>query len=190
MSLQLFDVIQDEEANAWFLRTPRYENGEEILGAEFRRGKRWNFERALHTNVYAQGNQVTWSFGGRNTSCVASHVMTTLRSSLPADCLEGVPIQIAGCSDQYEILNVLDIVDCVDEDQSEFGRWTQADGRPDMVGRYRGIPRMVLDSKRALGHDLFLVKNWEVVMVCSSRIRDLLIDQGVTGIKFAPIETS
>lgn len=146
MTLSLFDVRPDDSIGAWFLDTPHYENGEEILGLEFRRGQRWDREKRLRTSVYSEGVRVSFCRGGRGTFYIASHLMRVLRSVISDDRLEGIPVEISGCSEEYEILNVLDIVDCVDEDRSEFGKWTESGGRPEMIGRYRGIPKMVLDG--------------------------------------------
>ncbi|WP_341249420.1 hypothetical protein [Cupriavidus pauculus] len=66
---------------------------------------------------------------------------------------------------------------------SMFPRWTEDDGQPDKVGDYR-INTLRIVPTKAAGHELFRVKGWLVALVCSERIRDLLISQGVTGIRF------
>ncbi|MGT2512646.1 imm11 family protein [Cupriavidus basilensis] len=86
----------------------------------------------------------------------------------------------------FEILNVLDIVDCVDEEKSDFSRWTEEDGRPDKVGDYR-MNVLRVNADKVAGHGLFRVKGWQIALVCSQRIRDLLIEHGVTGVRFTSV---
>lgn len=190
MTTELFDIRPDDSSGSWFLDTPTLANGEEILGTEFRRGVKWAGVAPLRSKVYRPGAAVSFSRGGRGTYFVASPIMSVLRALVPAEQIQGIPVSVEGCVGAYEVLNVLDIVDCVDEQLSEFGKWTVADGRPDMVGRYRGLPKMVISGPRASGHELFLVKGWEVSMLCTKRIRDALCDACVTGIKFEPIAVS
>lgn len=129
---------------------------------------------------------MSFSLGGLGDYFVKKSLMDRLLTALPVGVVQAIPVEIDGVDEPYEILNVLDVVDCVDEEKSEFSmcpRWTVEDGRPDKVGDYR-IDSLRIDPIRANGHELFRTKGWLVGLVCSERIRDLLISQGVTGIRF------
>lgn len=140
----------------------------------------------LKSRIRNEGRPVSFSLGGLGDYFVKRSLIDRLLAALPVGVVQAIPVEIDGVDEPYEILNVLDVVDCVDEEKSEFSmcpRWTAEDGRPDKVEDYR-IDNLRIDPIRANGHELFRTKGWSVGLVCSERIRDLLISHGVTGIQF------
>lgn len=173
----------------WFLDQPVDANGREVVAGQFGLGRHWDISDRLRNSIRNPGPAVSFSLGGLGAFFVAKALMDELVKALPAGNVQAVPVDIEGVEEPYEILNVLDVVDCVDEDRtgfSMFPRWTKEDGRPDKVGDYR-INVLRIDPARASGHDLFRVKGWLVGLVCSERIRDLLVANGATGIRFTPV---
>ncbi len=113
-------------------------------------------------------------------------LMNRLRGILNPGVIQGIPVSVEGNSEQYEVLNALDIVDCVDEEHSYFSRWTAEDGRPDRIGDYK-MTTLRIDPERAKGRDLFRVKGWAIALICSEKVKQCLEDAGVTGIRFTPV---
>ncbi|CAG2149637.1 imm11 family protein [Cupriavidus numazuensis] len=181
--------IEFGNSDRWFLDQPVDESGQEVVAGRFSLGRQWDASNRLRSWIRNPGRPVAFSLGGLGDYFVKKTMMDMLIGSLPAGTVQAVPVAIDGIEEPYEILNVLDIVDCVDEARtgfSMFPRWTEEDGRPDKVGDYR-IDTLRIDPARAAGHDLFRVKGWLVGLVCSERIRDLLIELGVTGIRFTAV---
>lgn len=185
--MNFYDIGLDvQDSTQWHLDQPVDGTGQEVVAGRFRLGKPWDTSIPLHSKVYHAGNAVSFSLGGLGEYFVKKTLMDTLVAALPEGTVQAVPVEIDGVDEPYEILNVLDIVDCVDEDRagfSMFPRWTEEDGRPEKIGDYR-INVLRIDPARAASHDLFRVKGWRIALVCSERIRDLLISHGVTGIQF------
>ncbi|MGO4330015.1 DUF1629 domain-containing protein [Cupriavidus sp. 2TAF22] len=170
----------------WHLEQPVDNTGQEVVAGGFGLGKPWDTKIPLRSRIYHPGHAVSFSLSGLGDYFVKKTLMDTLLAALPEGTVQAVPVEIEGVGEPYEILNVLDIVDCVDETRtgfSMFPRWTEDDGRPDKIGDYR-IDILRIDPARAAGHGLFRTKGWLVGLVCSERIRDLLMAQGATGIRF------
>jgi len=173
-------------SDQWHLAQPIDSTGQETVAGRFRLGKPWDLANTLKSRIRNEGRPVSFSLSGLGDYFVKKTLMDTLVAALPEGTVQAVPVEIDGVDEPYEILNVLDIVDCVDEDRtgfSMFPRWTEEDGRPEKIGDYR-INVLRIDPARAASHDLFRVKGWRIALVCSERIRDLLISHGVTGIRF------
>lgn len=187
MSDMYYDIAFDYDvADQWHLCAPYDAQGQELLGTEFKRGKPWDLSSMVYSRVYSCGRSVDFSLGGRATYFVRDWVMDLLRTIISAERLQGVPVEIEGVAERYEILNCLDLVDCLDTKRSDLSWWTSEDGIPSRIGTY-DVNVLRLDPEKAAGHDLFRVKTWPVALVCSAKIRDLLIANGVTGIQFQPV---
>jgi hypothetical protein len=170
----------------WHIAQPVDDRGVKVVTGRFGIGKLWDASIPLRSKIYHPGHAVSFSLGGIGNYFVKKTLMDALLAYVPDGTVQAVPVDIEGVDEAYEILNVLDIVDCVDEARSGFSmfpRWTEEDGQPDKVGDYR-IDVLRIDPKRATGHELFRTKGWLVGLVCSECIRDLLISHGVTGIRF------
>jgi hypothetical protein len=55
------------------------------------------------------------------------------------------------------VLNALRVIRCLDEERSEFIKWTEGDHRADLAGQYRQVTRLVLDA-RAIPPDVHLFR--------------------------------
>jgi len=171
----------------WFLDQPVDDSGQEVVAGRFGMGHPWDVNNRLRSRVREPGQAVSFSLGGLGDYFVKKTLMDALLAALPDGTVQAVPVDIEGAAEPYEILNVLDIVDCVDEDRTDFSlfpRWTVEDGRPEKIGDYR-INTLRINPAAAAGHELFRVKGWLVGLVCSERIRDLLISREVTGVRFS-----
>ncbi|WP_155740236.1 imm11 family protein [Burkholderia territorii] len=183
---QFFEIgLDSDDSTRWYLGQPENSGGK-LLPGTFWRGLRWDDPRPLATHIRQHGTPANFNHSGFAEYIVCAPIMDRLREILGPSIIQGIPISIDGCLDKYEVLNVLDVVDCVDEDHSYFSRWTIEDGRPERVGEYK-ISLLRIDPKRAKGHDLFRVKGWNIALVCSEKIKNFLQDFGVTGIRFKPV---
>lgn len=176
-----------DDHGQWYLDQPTNENGTELVTGTFWRGERWTSSTALKTKVRQEGHPVSFSHSGASEYIVSKTLMDVLRDALPENSLQGIPVVIEGYDDPYEILNVLDVVDCVDESRSDFSIWAPEDGRPEMVGEYR-MNVLKIDAIKTNNHELFRIAGWRIALICSERIRNLLVKNGVTGVRFMPVD--
>jgi hypothetical protein len=86
------------------------------------------------------------------------------------------------------ILNILPVVACVDDEKTkEILRWEEEDEEPDKTGKYRQIIGMRVDPERLKGIDICRVKDWEVSIIISQRVKSLLESHSVKGVVFWPV---
>lgn len=169
----------------WYLGQPATVDGK-LLPGTFWNCVPWADTRPLSVEIKKSGVPATFSHSGHSVYIVKTEAMNLLRDIVDPHIFQGIPVSIVDYAGDYEVLNSLTRVDCVDEQHSEFRRWTAADGRPERIGDYK-MSLFRIDPERARGHDLFRVKGWEIVLVCSEKVRRHLESAGVTGIRFKSI---
>jgi len=186
MTTNFFEIGLDyNDATRWYLGQPATTEGKLLPGA-FRDCVRWSDSHPLSVDVMKDGEPASFNHSGNSVYIVATELMNVLRKIINPDLFQGVPVSVIGRAEKYEILNILDEVDCVDEKNSEFSRWTAEDGQPNRIGDYR-ISLLRIDPARAKWHDLFRAKEWNIALICSDRVKEILEKEGVTGILFKPV---
>jgi len=102
-----------------------------------------------------------------------------------------VPIRIDNLQNGngYVVLNCLRAVDCMDEQRSEFIKWTSADHRTDLAGQYRMVTSLHLDSSKIpKGAHMFRLLGWPVALIVSQVVKDAMEIVGCCGAKFEAID--
>jgi hypothetical protein len=189
-ALKYFRILQFGDGwDYWFLEQPTDQYGRMCRAGEFQCGRIWNSENKLSTRVKYDARHGNFVRGGLGEYYVSRTLMDKLRIVVPPELIQGIPVTIEGVDEQYEILNTLDVVDCVDNDRSWFDLVPEDFPNSSVRGCYR-MHRFVADARKCAGHDLFRVKRWEIALLCSDRIRNLLLANKVTGIRFDPVELS
>ena len=98
--------------------------------------------------------------------------------------LQFLPAKIVGSDSSlpYFVMLVTDLVDCVDEDRSEFEKFAINDPiRPDSAGQYKGFTKLVIDKARVGGRSIFRVKGLDVAIIISADVKHLLDSSSLTG---------
>lgn len=181
-----FEIGLDyNDATLWYLGQPKTEEGR-LLPGTFWNCEPWTDTRQLSVEIKKSGMPATFSHSGHSVYIVATEVMTLLRDIIDLRVFQAIPISLIGHPGDYEILNSLDCVKCIDEQHSKFRRWTAEDGRPDRIGDYK-MSLLRIDPNRARGHDLFRARGWEIAPICSEKVKRCLENAGVTGIRFKSI---
>jgi hypothetical protein len=107
--------------------------------------------------------------------------------TVAGDGVQRLPAKIAGRAGRQAI-NVLREVRCIDEGASEILKWSEADGRPEKVGKYRMITRLRIDPALVPGDaHMFRLQGWEVVVVVSETMKSAMEQAGCRGAAFEPI---
>ena len=169
----------------WYLGQPMTSAGETLPGT-FRNCLPWTGEYPLNVEIKKHGIPATFSHSGFAIYIVEAKALTLLQKITDPKILQRIPVSIIGSLENYEILNVLNKIDCLDEQHSEFRRWTADNGPPERIGDYK-VSLLRIDPDRASGHDLFRVKGWDIALICSGKIKRHLEEAGVTGIRFKPV---
>ena len=101
-----------------------------------------------------------------------------------------IPIRLKGYKNinKYFVMVVKNVLDCVDENKSVFTKWEKDNPiRPDKAGQYKSIYKLVIKSELANGHNIFRIKNYDVIIAISETLKKRLEELRITGIKFKKV---
>jgi Immunity protein family (Imm11) len=99
-----------------------------------------------------------------------------------------IPVTIGGDTDEWFILNILSVVECIDYQRSQIPSYYPDDFEDaSRAGKPRGILRLVIDPERVGDHQIFRVKDWRVAVVVSEKIRAALDQSWAIGLRFEPV---
>lgn len=118
------------------------------------------------------------------TSGLAYAVSSVARSDV--QCL---PIHVADQPGLFA-LNALRTIRCVNEERSEFIKWTKQDHRADLAGQYRQVTNLVLTAG-AIPADahFFRIEGWRVALIVSEATKEAMQRVGCLGAEFIELST-
>jgi hypothetical protein len=187
---ELFDIVWPDAKSKYyvFYKVMDKETKKIYDDYLFRKGKKIDIDAELVTTNESWGKKYTdfhLGIGG------AYHVNDKF-----INCMKGVgetnyqlfPIKVLPDEKPYYILNILNVIDCVDREKSKFTLWTEADERPDLLGEYYRFDKMVLDrSKIPEGVHLFRVYGYDIVAVITKELAQEFEKNKIKGFKLVPV---
>jgi hypothetical protein len=187
MSPKYYDVFMDPAlTEVWFLNEPMAADGQIIDPRRFAEGLLYTGPTPAKVRVKYPGPAIDFHFGALDMLVVSGRIARIIQALAPDD-VQLFPVRLDDRDCGYEILNVTQLITCVDESRSMFTKWVEVDNRPDKMGMYRSIPRMRLLPASCKGHAIFRIWGWDVVFVVSEQLKDALEQARCTGIAFAPV---
>jgi len=142
------------------------------------------WEQELVLPVEEEGISLDYSHGFGMMPIINKHLAEELLK-LAHDDIQLFPVKILGHEEEYFIMNVIQVAECVDERRSRGILW-----KPGMAGdprRYSSLSEIHIDPTRTSGHKLFRLKHWEMVLICSEEIKDLFDRMEAQGALFRPV---
>lgn len=173
-------------ASRWHLRALVDPEGREVGARSFTKGLVARELPDLTIPLRREGDEVDFNFGDFDMIVTPATINSEL-NELMGNKLQRIPVRVRGCGRQFEILNALDLVECIDEVASETMKWTQADGRLDKVGKYRMITRLRINPAAAQGHHFFRIVGWPIALIASEQVRRLLMAHEISGVKYEAV---
>lgn len=133
------------------------------------------------------GTAHDWNWWPLDIPFLRTAVAGRIRDIAPED-VELLPLEIGGLRESFSVI-LIRARECVDEERSIFRRWTHADSvRPETVGKYRALDRLVIDPERVKGSHLFRVAGYEVTLIASEYFLKTAKRAGWTGLDFLPAD--
>jgi hypothetical protein len=188
MPRRFFRLLDDVYVpKRWHLGSPLDAQGREIDDfGHLTQGHAVQDPGRLHMACTVRGRPLDYSLGGLNVPILHPRVAQVFTELAPSD-VQLLPVEIARQSEPYSILVVTRRIQCIDEQASGIERWTTEDDRPEMVGQYRFVSTLRLDSSRIGDARVFRPEDWEVVIVISEEIKEALERIRATGVKFTEV---
>jgi hypothetical protein len=174
--------------NRWHLWNPIDQDGRKIQGWLFCKGQAVEWHGRLRIPI---------QYPGRALDCTIIYPEVPLVMRAARDLLQDVAggdIQLFPAEVEAEpkvsctLVNIAHSIKCLDEDKSNIMRWTEADGRPEKVGDYRMITKMVVDANKCGDrHHIFRLGGWHVAIMVSDLLKEAFEREKVLGVKFQAV---
>jgi len=161
-------------------------SGREIDPRAFVFGKRYAGFQPLTIGARHTGRSVDFNFADFDMPVVRKSICRRVAADAGAG-VQLVPVTVRESREEFEILNVVDVVECFDEGRSKFTKWTSEDGQPEKIGQYRMVAVLALDPRKARGHKIFRVQGWEVALIVEEQIKEILEEEKTSGIVFQAV---
>jgi hypothetical protein len=183
-----YRIIDDTKyPGRWYLDTPSIQGYDDFNLSSLVSFIPKLTDAAWYIDIFHPGEPLDFSFSGFDIPIVNQKTSKLFLSHFKDD-IEIIPIKVTGWDNAAFILIAKNIVDCIDENKSEFRRWPSSDREPDKIGQYRMFTNLRIDpSKVNQNVHVFRLSGWEVALACSDMVRNLLEQNDVTGIKFESI---
>ncbi|MEO7576781.1 MAG: hypothetical protein ABIT83_04130 [Massilia sp.] len=178
----MFDGTFDE---GWSVGAPESKGARSVSVWEFSKGKFFDTDGVSLRCAIEYGTKITnVCFSSFSVIHVRSRLAIAL-SEMLGDQVQLIPIELEGCQDDVYILNILNIVDCIDESESIGQKWEVGNTqRPDKAGMYMHLIKMVIDPGRTVGLSILRPWGWSLSVVVSEEVKNTIEGIGAVGTKF------
>lgn len=185
--MKKFFDIHASVFNRWVLGSPLDPQGCEVDPRLFIAGKRVAELPLLTIPVAQVGEVVDFNLAAFDMP-VTPRKFNEALERLVGDAIQRIPVTIQGYSDRFEILNLCETVDCLDEIKTKHVmKWNNIDGRLDKIGEYRMIVGLQVDPSRIGRHHIFRLGGWEISPICSEDIKNFMESFELTGVHFEAV---
>jgi hypothetical protein len=183
-----YRLLADPAATSrWHVKSPLDPSGNEVDPRSFTQGVPVDSLLPLTLPLRRSGDEVDFNFCDFHMIVTPASVNTRLQA-FAGSAIQRIPVAIDSRKGEFEILNVCDLVPCVDESRSLFTRWTGEDGRPDKVGQFRMIVKLKIDPAAAAGHEIIRVADWPIALIASENVKHLLEALNVSGLVYERVD--
>jgi hypothetical protein len=187
MQKKYYRMIDDVEIpNRWFLKSPVDADGNDVNPELFEITEEIHVATPLKIMVRRTGKPLDFTFADFDMPVASKHVAEKIRR-IAGSSVQILPAIVENYQGQFMIMNVLERVNCLDESKSEFLKWTENDNRPDKVGQYRQVTRLLINSKKVPNLHIFRIDGWEIALIVSEKLKNAFLEVGVTGVRFLDV---
>lgn len=98
-----------------------------------------------------------------------------------------IPVTIDTVSN-YFLMAITQKINCLNEELSVFEKFTENDPiRPDLAGHYSCISKLVVDSSKVNGENIFRIDKAEHFLIVSEKVKNAIEDINASGVKFLEV---
>lgn len=187
-SRMFYEILADPDATTrWYLKSPLDPSGNEVDPRLFTQGVPVGSQPLLELPLRRNGDEVGFNFCDFDM-VVTPAVLNAELETLVGTAIQRIPVMVEGRRDEFEILNICELVPCLDESRSLFTKWSDADGRPEKIGQFRMIAKLKIDPVVAECHQIFRVAGWPIALIVSEKVKNLFEARKVSGIRYERVD--
>jgi hypothetical protein len=166
---------------------PKDASGISIDWWEFSGKGIWRRSDPLSIDSNHRGAMYDFNFGAGEIPYVTSKVTNLfMQSKELRNTVQFIPVQY-GLQTVY-LMNIIPLVACVDVEKTKsIMRWEVQDDEPDKVGKYRQIIGLRVRPEALKGVEICRVKDWDVAIIVSAKLKEMLEENDVDGVVFEPV---
>jgi hypothetical protein len=182
--MKYFELLDDVTIpNRWHLGEITSKGGVE---PRLRAGIRFDHKDVLRVTVSRPGRVLDFCMTSFAVPVAASGLAYAI-NAVAGSNLQCVPIDIAG-QPEMMALNAVRVVRCLDENFSEFIKWTVQDHRADLAGQYKQVTKLRLKSELIPSDaHFFRIDGWLVALIVSNAVKEAMERAGSLGAKFKEV---
>jgi hypothetical protein len=140
----------------------------------------------LKVSLRRKGKRMDFTYADFDMPVVTTKIGELL-GEIAGTEIQRIPVHVGFHNDEYEIINIISCISCIDTKRSEIEWWTEEDERPDKTGKPRMITELVIDPESARNSHIFRPNGWEVIVIVSDVIKVAFEEAKVTGVKFRAV---
>jgi len=183
---KFYRMLVDPKATArWYLKAPLDQHGLEVDARLFTRGMPIGSTSVLSIPLRRHGREVDINFADFDMLVMSRRVVDEITSDFDLE-IQRIPAEING-EVNYEIINPLASISCIDEAESEYLKWTENDGRPEKIGQFRMITQLKVRTDLAIESHLFRVTEWPIALLVSEALKESIESHNASGVTFSAV---
>ncbi|GMU02350.1 hypothetical protein KH5H1_64700 [Corallococcus caeni] len=188
MSRRFFELHDDVQwPGRWHLTHPTHPDGSELADPwQFTEGRTIVVPPRLRVPIDVPGHALDFSLAGLSVPVVHVRVADVFLERAPRD-VQLLPVEVPGHPDQYCVLVVTRLLECIDEHASRVRFWSAEDGIPEKVGQYSSVRDLHVDPARIADARVFRARGWPGPLLISEEIKHGLEALKATGVLFTPV---
>lgn len=168
----------------WFLGGARAGDGHELDSRVFLKAHGLTVGLPLTIAMRQNGEPLDFTLADFDMPVVRPHVGAAIARAAGSQ-VQLLEARVQGHAEAFVVLNVLQAIDCLDRNLSEFDVWTSSDGEADLVGRLKTVYKLRVRPSAAAGAAIFRIAGWETALIVSADIMTQLATS--SGVAFDPV---
>ena len=184
--MRYFDLSDDMRIlDRWELDDPLDKEGQEIWHGQFSQGTLLEIRTPARLSLYRPGRALDYTTTALGIPVVHVKVKEAFERLQIQDQVQFLPATIEGQPDSYFLVNVLRVIRCIDDARCEaVFYYTEEDEEPERVGEYRNVRGLRIDPSRVGDCHIFRPWGWQLAIIVSERVKEVLAEAGITGARF------
>lgn len=185
--MKYFDLTEDMSSRMrwrWHVGAVLLPDGSE---PRLHAGLKLNDTRPLRADVTHAGRVLEFCLTSFAVP-IATKALADAVCSIATSDVQCLPVAIGDQAGMFA-LNSIRLIRCLNEQHSEFIKWTEEDRVPEKTGQYRQVTRLVL-GREAIPQDahFFRVDGWRIALIVSEAVKDAMVRVGCYGAAFTELE--
>jgi hypothetical protein len=161
------------------------EDGRRVDPWQFKRGTLLHLEGRPVLGISHPGVPLDFSLTELAIPIVTERVVSVFEHLELGREVQFIPARVEGRAEPYFILNVLQVIRCIDDVRCEtVVYWTPEDGEPELVGKYQNVRGLKVDPASMGDTSICRPRGWTGAIIVTERVKLAMERAGIAGTRF------